>query len=198
MNGQQPPQGGYPQPGYGAPQGYGAPGHHPQQGGYVPQHGGQPMRPPPVRLSAGLYVTMYIICQLASNILVAAATNRATKEAAPAVPIPIVVGGIFMLVLVYKMYKALNDGVTSPKPGLAVGLFFVPLFNIVWYFIVWCKFPGQYNAFSHRHGIRVQPLSTGFYVAATICGLFVPLIGLILMAIMIGKTAGAVNALSAG
>lgn len=139
---------------------------------------------------------MYIICTLAAFVLVFFGANEATKEALPAVPIPFVVLGIFQLVFIYKMYKALGDGVTRPTPGAAVGFLFIPFFSLVWIFIVWGKFPGQYNQFIQRHGIRAQPLGAGLYVAALILG-FAPIVGIVLWCVVIGKTAGAVNALSA-
>jgi hypothetical protein len=192
MNGQA-PYGNAPQPAQGLPQysaqpqpGYPAPGQMPQ---------GQLARPPAVRMNGALYITFYIICTLVGGVLVAAGSNRATQEVIPAIPLPFLVLAILQLVFMYKMYKALDDGVTRPTPGLAVGLMFIPLFSIVWFFIVWGKFPGQYNQFIQRHGIRAQPLGLGLYVCALVLGFF-PIVGLVLWSIVFGKTAGAVNALS--
>jgi hypothetical protein len=180
------------QPGYGQ-QGYGAPqGGHQQQPGYPPPQQAA-HRPPPVRLNAVLYIIMVVICVAMGGILMFFAQQPATKEALPAVPLPFLVLFIFELIFIFKMYKALNDGVTSPKPGLAVGLMFIPLFGGIWFLICWGKFPGQYNQFIQRHGIRAQPLGSGVYVAGIILAILIPIVGLPLL---MGKTAGAVNALS--
>jgi hypothetical protein len=181
------------QPGYGQPQGYGAPqGGHQQQPGYPPPQAAQ--RPPPVKLTGALYIVMVVICVAMGGILMFFAQQPATKEALPAVPLPFLVLAIFNLVFVYKMYKALNDGVTSPKPGLAVGLMFIPFFSLIWFCIIWGKFPGQYNQFIQRHGIRAQPIGSGVYVAGIILTILLPIVGLPLL---MGTTAGAVNRLSA-
>jgi hypothetical protein len=178
---------------YGAPPAYPPP---PQQGYPPPPGYGAHVQPrPAVRMSAPLYIIMYIICNIVGVILVVAGTGAATKEAAPAIPIPFVVLAIVQMVFIYKMYKALDDGVTRPTPGAAVGFLFIPLFSIVWYFIVWGKFPGQYNQYIQRHQIRAQPLGAGLYVCALVLG-FIPLVGLVLWPIVFGKTTGAVNALS--
>jgi hypothetical protein len=177
------------QPGYGQPpQGYNAP---PQ--GYPPPQAAQ--RPPPVKIAGVLYIIVSIVCMLAGGIILFFAQQPATKEAAPAVPIPFLVLGIFNLIFIYKVYKALNDGVTSPKPGLAIGLMFIPFFSLIWFIIIWAKFPGQYNQFIQRHGIRAQPIGSGAYIAGIILTILFPIVGL---PILYGSASGAVNALSRG
>ena len=197
MNGQQPPHGGHPQQGYGAPQGYQTPPGYPPQGGYAPQPG-QGTRPPPVRINAAIYIIMILLGFLGAGILFFFASQPATKEALPAVPLPLILYMVFLGIFVFKMYKAINDGQSSPGPGLACVLVLIPFVSIVGMFVVWIKFPGQYNAFIQRHGIRAQPLGSGLYIATPILMLLFPLVGLILLLVTIGKTAGAVNALSAG
>lgn len=200
-----PGYGGYPQApasyGHGAapgPASYGAPG--PQ--GYGAPHGmhGNPYgapanRAPAVRINGGLYLTLYLVSLIGMIALAAAASNTATQEAAMALPIPILLSSITMMVFLYKMWAAINDGVTRPSPGAAVGCLFIPLFSLYWIFIVWPGYATAYNAYARRHGIQVQPLSMGFILCTILLG-WVPIVGLILMCMTITRIATAVNALS--
>lgn len=169
-------------------------GFAPPQPGYQPPQAGL-RRVEPVTLNAATYITMTVICTIAGAILVAAGMNRATQEALPAVPLPFIVAGIFQMTFLYKMWKAIDDGVTRPTPGAAVGYLFIPFFSIIWIFIAWGKFAGQYNQFIQRHQKSVQPLESGIYIAALLLG-WIPVVGLVLWCMVLSKTAAAVNALS--
>jgi len=164
----------------------------PMQPGFAP--GGAP-RAPAVHMSGGVYVTFYVICMLATGALAALGSDPKTTEAIPFIPLPFVVWGIFQMVFVYKMWNAINDGRTKPSPGAALGLLFVPLFSLYWVFVVFPGYASRYNAYAHRHGIQVRPLGAGLFVAALLLG-WVPLVGLVLWALVLGKVCGAVNALS--
>lgn len=148
-----------------------------------------------VRLSAGTYVTLYLLSTVGLIALAAAASNRATEEAAMALPIPLLISGITMMVFLYKMWSAIDDGVTRPSPGAAVGCLFIPLFSIYWIFVVWPGYANAYNSYAQRHGIQVQPLGMGL-ILCTILLSWVPLVGLILMCMTISRICTAVNALS--
>jgi hypothetical protein len=148
-----------------------------------------------VRLSGGLYITLYLLAMAGMYGLVAAASNTATQEAAIALPIPLLVQGIAMMVFLYKMWSAINDGVTRPTPGAAIGYLFIPFFSIYWIFIAWPGYATAYNAYLQRHGIRAAPLSMGFILCTILLG-WVPIVGLVLMCINLSRIATAVNALS--
>jgi hypothetical protein len=197
-------QGGYPQQQGGYPQQQG--GYPPQQQGYPPQQQGYPpqgqmpmqaptQQPPVVKMSAALYIIFYIVFTLLGGVLAFFGSQPATKEAAPAMPLPFVAIFVLQLIFYFKIYKAINDGVTKPTPGLAIGLLFIPFFGFIWAIIIVCKYPGQYNAFIQRHRINTAPLGLGLFVCAIVLG-FIPIVGLVLWCILFAKACGAVNALS--
>jgi hypothetical protein len=196
--GQQPPQYGQQPPQYGQQ----------PQGMMMPMQPGMPMpmqpgmqgmnmgRAPDVRMSGGLYITLYLLCMVATIGLSALASSPRTTEAIPFVPLPLLVLGIVQLVFIYKMWASINDGQTKPTPGAAVGFLFIPFFSLYWIFVVFPGFATQYNAYIQRQRINAQPLGQGLFIAALLLG-WLPLVGLILWAMVLGRVCGAVNALSA-
>jgi len=113
-------------------------------------------------------------------------------------------GGIVFLVLTYRMWKAIQDGHARTSPALAVGLLFVPLYNLFWIFWVYRGFAKDFNEFSKRHSINAPFLSTDLftaYGALTIFGI-IPYLGWIFVAAnffvmlaMISKICDAVNSI---
>lgn len=135
------------------------------------------------------------------------------RAASDATPIFLLLGvaGLLVLisiiafcVLIYKMWGAIQDGYARTQPGSAVGLLFVPLFNLYWMFQVFPGFAKDYNAYVARHGLSLPPLSTSIftvYVILCIMSVF-PYLGLLVvpvayaaMLLMIAKICDAVNAL---
>jgi hypothetical protein len=177
-----PPQAG----GYGgSPQGYGG-----QQYGSAPDG-----RAPAVRMIGSLYITLFLLSTLALYGLVGFGGNPAIREAAAALYLLITVASIAMMVFLYKMWSAINDGAANPTPGTAIGFLFIPFFSIYWTFIVWPGYAKQYNAYIERHGIRAAPLSRGFILGTILLG-WVPIVGPVLTCISLSRIAAAVNALS--
>ena len=152
-------------------------------------------RAPAVNLSGGLYGTVAALSSLSLGGLSAAATDSKMSEAAIAIPLPMLVLGIVMMVFVYKMWSSINDGQTKPTPGAAVGLLFIPIFSIYWVFVVWPGFASAYNAYCQRHRIQAEPLSMVLPLCALLFG-FVPLVGIVLWFLTFTRIARAVNALS--
>jgi hypothetical protein len=155
-----------------------------------------PPRAPVVKMSGGLYITFFVISMLATGLLSVLAGDPKTKEAIPFVPLPIVVWSIMQMVFVYKMWSAIADGVTKPSPGAALGLLFVPFFSLYWIFVVWPGYATAYNKYVERHRIAAPPLGQGLLIAGLLLS-WLPLVGIILWAMVLGKVCGAVNALSA-
>lgn len=147
-------------------------------------------------MSGGLYIALYVLSMCSVYGLAGLGSNTATQEAGMALPLPVLVAGITMMIFLYKMWSAINDGQTKPTPGAAVGLLFVPIFSIYWVFVAWPGYASRYNAYTQRHGIRAPQLSMGLLLCSILFAGF-PLIGTILMCITISKIASAVNALSA-
>ena len=182
------------------PQGYPGqapyPGPPPMQPG-MPGMGMAPgRRAAPVTMNGTTYVVLYVVCTLATGGLSALAADPKTTEAAPFVPLPLLVLAIAQMVALYKMWSAIDDGQTKPTPGMAIGLLFVPLFSLYWIFVVWPGYAGKYNAYIQRHGIQAPPLGMGLILASILLS-WVPIVGIVLMAISLSKICKAVNALSA-
>jgi hypothetical protein len=113
-------------------------------------------------------------------------------------------GEIVFLVLTYRMWGAIQDGHARTKPGAAVGLLFVPFFNLYWIFQAYRGFAEDFNSFCARHSINPPLLPTGLftaYGALLICGI-IPFIGWPLIVVnffvalaMISKICDAVNSI---
>ncbi len=107
---------------------------------------------------------------------------------------------VFYLLVLAKLWGAIQDGQTEISVGKAIGFLFIPFFNIYWTFKVWGGFPNEYNAFIARHGLAAPPLSNGIFVALPIVVLLSAVyIGLIalpfVMIAVILKACDAVNAI---
>jgi hypothetical protein len=119
--------------------------------------------------------------------------------------IPILFAAVLMLVLVYKMWAAIQDGQVRTTPGKAVGFLFIPFFNFYWVFQVFPGFADDYNAYAARHSLTVPRLERGIFLAyciLTLCGI-VPILGMLCVLVnfvialmMISRVCDAVNALA--
>ena len=108
------------------------------------------------------------------------------------------------MVFWHHAWRAIQDGHARTTPGKAVGLMFVPLYNLYWHFQLTRGFAQDFNAYVVRHELELQPLPEGLYLASPILSLvaFVPFLGtwallanLVIMCILIAQTSKAVNAL---
>ncbi len=93
--------------------------------------------------------------------------------------IPIIPGLVFYYIIMYKAWDALNDGVTKPSPGAAVGLSFVPFFNIYWVFIAIGSYGSRFNELADRQGLKVR-VGKGGFIAASILLFFFGPVGILL------------------
>lgn len=116
----------------------------------------------------------------------------------------LIVSAVFLYVLYYKMWAAIQDGHARTTPGQAVGFLFIPLFNIYWIFQALWGFSKDYNAFIHRHSIPVKPLSENLFLWACITPFlgYIPYVGglagiatLVLYILVIIAVCDAINAL---
>lgn len=102
-----------------------------------------------------------------------------------------------------KMWGPLQDGVTTVSVGKAIGLSFIPIFRVYWWFISWGSYPKAYNEFVARRRLGVAPLKDGvfavFPIAILAADFFVfPLLFLpFVMARVIADVCKANNALAA-
>jgi hypothetical protein len=134
----------------------------------------------------------------------------ATEEPFPGVLIilmgfcAVIYSTVIMAVLVYKMWKAIQDGHARTTPGKAVGFLFIPFFNLYWIFQAFWGFSVDYNAYIERHSIAVNRLPVNLFLTYAILSVAsaVPYIGIlpgiaafIILMILIVQICNAVNAL---
>jgi len=98
----------------------------------------------------------------------------ATDGPLPGVPIMLlgflamIYSTVIMCILVYKMWKAIQDGHERTTPGKAVGFLFIPFFNLYWIFQAFWGFSVDYNAFIERHSITANKLPVGLFLTYAI------------------------------
>lgn len=181
------------------------------------------LRPKPV--STAFYLVSYIGGSILGGILLvigivgiaggAAAAedgNEAGKVFAGVGGLLLVLGILFCLyafiismVLYYKMWDAIQDGHARTTPGMAVGLMFIPFFNLYWMFQAIWGYSKDYNAYLQRHQVAAQPLPENLFLIYCIMTIasMVPYVGglvalacLVILIILLVKICGAINALA--
>lgn len=111
---------------------------------------------------------------------------------------------VVMCIMVYKMWKAIQDGHARTTPGKAVGFMFIPFFNFYWVFQAYWGFSQDYNSYIERHSMATNRLPEGLFLAYAIFSVAssVPYVGmlasipcLVIFIILVVKICDAVNAL---
>lgn len=114
------------------------------------------------------------------------------------------IASVLFVIVIYRMWAAIQDGHARTDPGRAVGFLFIPFFNLYWAFQALLGFAKDYNNYLDRHGLDLRRLPEGIFVAYIILclGAWIPFVGWLLVAanmvvgtIMIAKICDAVNAL---
>ncbi len=109
------------------------------------------------------------------------------------------------LVFVYRIWKSIQSFGARTTPGKAVGLLFVPFFNLYWVFVAYWGFARDFNTAAQHHGLPVPRVSQGLALAICILGLLsvIPLFGIftgfvgwMLFLVFVWQVCTAVNALS--
>jgi hypothetical protein len=72
------------------------------------------------------------------------------------------------LVLLFWMWKPLQDGQTRTSSGLAAGLTLIPGFNLYWIFRAVWGFAKEYNKFLARHSLPLQKLNPLLFLLCSI------------------------------
>jgi hypothetical protein len=103
------------------------------------------------------------------------------------------------MVLIYQMWKAIQDGRARTTPGKALGLLFVPVFNLYWVFQAFWGFAKDYNAYVDRHSLKLRKLPERLFLAYTVLAVTQVMfpVTFVVGLIMIWKICDAVNALPA-
>jgi hypothetical protein len=65
--------------------------------------------------------------------------------------IPIITSAVLEYILLYKLWKIVQDGFASTTPGKAVGFMFIPFFNYYWFFRAYWGLAKDENRFIDRH-----------------------------------------------
>ncbi|MDP9269042.1 MAG: hypothetical protein M3P27_12060 [Acidobacteriota bacterium] len=119
--------------------------------------------------------------------------------------IPLLAAAVIFLVMMYKMWGAIQDGQARSTPGKAVGFMFIPFFNIYWAFQAIWGWAQDYNKYIARHNVRTQPVPEGLFLTYVILcfvavipvlGLLAVLVNIVIGVMMASKICDAVNALS--
>lgn len=77
------------------------------------------------------------------------------------------IGSALLLMVIYRAWAVVQDGQARATPAMAVGLLFVPLFNLFWVFVALAGLAKDLNQFARRHGLDAPPASEslGFAVS---------------------------------
>ena len=182
--------------------------------------GGAPLdqTPVPARISKGFYLGTFATANAISTLLSFAVIvfvltgiwNVREEHQLIGAFLVIGVAGVLVTyaavvfsVLIYKMWAALPIAWARTTPGRAVGLLFVPIYNLFWVFQVFRGFATDYNVFAERHALPGPRLSTGLFTAYPVLCLLaaIPYLGLLLVPaayvvglVMIAQICDAVNA----
>jgi len=99
--------------------------------------------------------------------------------------IPMLYGGICMMVLWYKSWAAIQDGHARATPGKAIGLLFIPIFDIYWLFQAVWGLAKDFNAFLQRNSIPATRLPEGLFLAYCILCFttWIPILGLVFLVV---------------
>src|SRR6266852_5492001 len=96
----------------------------------------------PQRISKAFYLSalalIFIVSAGASAYLITQTREYGQAAAQAALPwllLPMSTAVVLTMSLWYRMWSAIQDGHARTTPGKAVGLMFVPLFNVYWMFV---------------------------------------------------------------
>jgi len=158
---------------------------------------------PPSQLSKVFFLTS-IAAGLGLEIILSASVRDPGLQIVPLLYVIVV-----MMVLFYRMWKAIQDGHARTSPGKAIGFLFIPAYNLYWLFQVFWGFAQDYNRFIDRHSLRISKLPEGLFLASNVActilaftfwipGLFQTLIlvNVGLLCVAVAKACDVVNALA--
>jgi hypothetical protein len=75
---------------------------------------------------------------------------------------------IAFLVLLYQAWASIQDGCTGTSAGRAIGLLFVPFFNLYWVFVATRGFAKAFNSYVDRHGLATRKLEPGLFTLVAV------------------------------
>ena len=124
-------------------------------------------KPESKKLSKMLYVYCWAGAQIIAGIFGLLGLMLALRKGANSTLIAIFAAGNLFLVcsvlielsLFYKMWNAIQDSKAYTSGAKAVGLLFIPVFNIYWALCMLTGFAEDYNSFIRRHSVTAKNLS---------------------------------------
>jgi hypothetical protein len=112
---------------------------------------------------------------------------------------------VISCILLFKAWKAIEDGHQRTTAGKAVGFLFIPLFNLYWIFQAYWGFAKDYNLYLARYQLNTGKLSEGLFlaraivqVAGIIPGLnyVTPIVSTVLQGLIINSLCDGINRLA--
>jgi len=79
-----------------------------------------------------------------------------------------IISAIIGYVILYKAWRAIQDGQARTTPGKAVGFLFIPLYNFYWMFIAYWGWAKDCNAYIASKGLNLAQLPEKLYLAFSI------------------------------
>ncbi len=210
-----------PASGYATPPGYATPASHaaptptprpmPQ-----PAPAATPLTKPVKRLSKGFYFvsiyggTLLALLLMVPGIIILLNDRNHDAPAGMlfvcAAYVPLLYSTIVGMVLIYKMWAAIQEGPARTTPGKAVGFLFIPLFNIYWMFQAYWGWTVDYNKLVAEKQLDAPRVPEG--VALMLCifslcsmvpfvGILLALASLVLAIVFLNSAINGVNRLAA-
>lgn len=107
----------------------------------------------------------------------------------------LVMAQVFGLINLYRAWLCLSRTGASITPGMAVGLLFVPFFNVYWIFRAYYGFAQEWNRLTsfYEDSRRGPRMSEGLFLAFCIGGVIFPLLSLILVFPVMASMCNAIN-----
>jgi hypothetical protein len=154
----------------------------------------------------GICISMPLIVVL---LLIYAEGRGADRQVVPLLMIPAVLplllGIIMQMKLLYKMWTVIEDGSPRTTPGKSVGLLFVPFFNLYWMFQAYWGWTKDYNRYVAAQRLAVprasEALALAFCILAVASvipwiGIVFGLINLVVLVVFLNGCINCVNGLA--
>ena len=146
-----------------------------------------------------LWCALWLVASGGTLVTAILAANRATQEAAIAIPVFLLMAVIVNLMFIHRIWSAIQfGGIARTSPGKAVGFLLIPFFNIYWIFNILPGWATDYNATLQEENLQAPQMGQGILIAHVIFSLIsIPVVSQIVQLVAIYKVCNAVNALEA-
>jgi hypothetical protein len=119
--------------------------------------------------------------------------------------LPALVSMIVVCVLIHRMWSSIQHRAVRTSPAAAVGLLFVPLFNLYWVFQAYWGWTKDSNRFAESRKLPVAPMPESLALvvcvlslcaAIPVFGIFIAFVNCLLMLLFLNSAIDGVNALA--